>query len=132
RSWGIVFDGAEVTRAVDERFTHRPRLGHVDQGRIDHRFAVRVIVSAGVTANLRAFAVLSSRKKREVMHRIKNSSLRWLESVARVRQRARNNDRHRVIEEGPRYFLGYIYRLNFLVWVKHDVWIYPCAGKYGE
>src|SRR5437016_997139 len=85
RSWGIAFDGAEVTLAVDERFTHRPRLGHVDERGIDHRFAVRVIISAGVTANLRAFAVLSSRKKREVMHRIKNSSLRWLESIAHVR-----------------------------------------------
>src|SRR5207253_1586433 len=42
-----------------------------------------------------------------------------------VPQRARDNDRHRVIEEGPRYFFGYIYRFNFLVWIKHDVWIYP-------
>ena len=128
----IAFDRAEVTLAVDERFTHRPRLRHVDERRINHRFAVRMIISAGVTANLRAFAMLSPGKEREIMHRVKNSALRWFESVARVRQRARNNDRHRVIEEGPRYFLGYIYRFNFLVWVKHDVWIYPCAGKYAE
>jgi hypothetical protein len=39
------------------------------------------------------------------------------ESVPRVWQRARNNDRHRVIKEGPRYFFSHIYRLNFLVWV---------------
>ena len=113
----IAFDRAEVTLTIDQRFTHRPRLRHVDERRIDHRFAVRMIISAGVTANLRAFAMLSSRKKREIVHRVENSALRWLESVARVRQRARNNDRHRVIEEGPRYFLGYIYRFNFLVWV---------------
>ena len=66
------------------------------------------------------------------MHREKNSALRWFEAVARIRQRARNDDRHRVIEEGPRYFLRYIDRLNFLVCVKHGAWIYPCAVKYAE
>jgi len=30
RRRGISFDGAKVTLTVDERFTHRPRLGHVD------------------------------------------------------------------------------------------------------
>jgi hypothetical protein len=30
RRRGIAFDGAKVTLTVDERFTHRPRLGHVD------------------------------------------------------------------------------------------------------
>src|SRR5436190_4633953 len=118
---GIAFDGAEVTLPVDKRFTHCPRLGHVDERRINYRFAVRMVISAGVAADLRAFAVLSPRKEREIVHRIENSALRWLESVPRIRQCARNNNRHRVIEKGPRYFFGYVYRFNFLVWVKHRI-----------
>ena len=128
----IAFDRAEVALAIDERFAHRPRLRHVDERRVNHRFAVRVIVTARVAANLRALAMLSSGKERKIVHRVKNAALRGLQSVARIRQRARNDDRHRVIEERPRHFLGDIYRLNFFVWVIHGAWIYPCAGKYAE
>ena len=95
----IAFDGTEIALAVDQPFAHRPRLRHVDERRINHRFAVRVIVTAGVAADLCAFTMLPSGKERQVVHRVENSALRWLESVARIRQRARNNDRHRVIEE---------------------------------
>ena len=99
RCWRIAFDGSEIPLAVDQPFTHSPRLRHVDQRGIDHCFAVRVIVTAGVAADLCAFTVLPSWEKRQVVHRVENSPLRWLESVARIRQRARNDDRHRVIEK---------------------------------
>ena len=95
----IAFDGAEVPLAVDQPFAHRPRLRHVDERGVNHRFAVGVIVTAGVAADLCAFTMLPSREKRQVVHRVENSPLRRLESVARVRQCARNDHRHRVIEE---------------------------------
>jgi hypothetical protein len=41
----IVFDGAEVALAIDELLAHRPRLRHVDEGGVDHRFAVRMVVT---------------------------------------------------------------------------------------
>src|SRR6478609_3444456 len=56
------------------------------------------------------------------MHRVENSPLRWLESVPRVRQCARNDDRHRVIEKRSRYFLGYVYGFYFFVRIQHD-WV---------
>ena len=61
----IAFDRAEVTLAIDQPFAHRPRLRHVDERRIDYRFAVRVIITAGVAADLRALAMLSPRKERQ-------------------------------------------------------------------
>src|SRR4029077_8891572 len=99
---------------------HRPWLGHVHERWVNHRFPVRVIVTAGVAADLRAFTMLPPREKRQIVHRVENSPLRWLESVARIRQRARNDYRHRVIEKRTRYFLGYVYRLYFFVWIQHD------------
>ena len=54
----IAFDRTEVALTVDQRFAHRPRLRHVDERRINHRFAVRVIVTARVAANFCALAML--------------------------------------------------------------------------
>ncbi len=71
----IAFDRAEVALAVHQRLAHRPRLRHVDERRIDHRFAVRVIVTARVAANLRALSVLPVGEEREVVHRIENAAL---------------------------------------------------------
>src|SRR4030095_7149365 len=84
----IAFDRAEIPLAVDEYFTHRPWLGHVDERGINYSFTVRVIISAGVATNLGTLTMLSPRKERKIVHRIENSALRWLESIARVRQRA--------------------------------------------
>src|SRR4030095_16321124 len=77
----IPFDRAEVALAIDERFAHRPRLRHVDKRGVDHRLAVRMIITTGVTTDFRAFAMLSIRKERQIVHRVENSSLRWLEPV---------------------------------------------------
>jgi len=46
---------------------------------------VRMIVTARVTTNLCAFTMLPIREEREIMHRIEDASLRWLESVSRIR-----------------------------------------------
>ena len=41
----VVFHRTEVPLAVHQLLTHGPRLRHVDQSRIDHRFAVRVVIT---------------------------------------------------------------------------------------
>ena len=82
----IAFDGAEVSLAIDQRLAHRPRLRHVDERRVNHRFAVRVIVTARIAANLRAFPVLPVREERQIVHRVKDAPLRRLQPVARIRQ----------------------------------------------
>src|SRR5436309_2200048 len=125
----IAFDRAEIPLAIDQPFAHRPRLRHVNERGVNHGFAVRVIISAGVTANFCALPVLPPWEKRQIVHRVENSSLRWLESVARVWQRARNDDGHRVIEERSRHFLRHVYRLDFFVWVDHDCFSQRRASK---
>src|SRR4029077_15655718 len=129
RSRWIALDRAEIPLAIDEPFAHRPWLRHVNERGINYRFPVRVIISAGVAANFCAFAVLPSWEKRQIVHRIENSSLRWLESVARIRERARNDDGHRVVEKRPRHFFRHVYRLDFFVWVDHDCFIQRRASK---
>ena len=82
----IAFDGTEVSLAIDERLAHRPGLRHVHERRVNHRFAVRVIVTARVAADLRALPMLPIREEREIVHRVEDAALRRLQSVARIRQ----------------------------------------------
>ena len=42
----IAFDGTEIALAIDQPFAHRPGLGHVNERRINDRFAVRMVVTA--------------------------------------------------------------------------------------
>ena len=57
----IALDRAEVSLPVDERAAHRPRLGHVHECRVNRRLTMRVVVAAGVTANLGALTVVPPR-----------------------------------------------------------------------
>ena len=95
----IAFHRSKIALPIDQPLAHRPRLRHMHERGVDHGFTVRVIVTAGVAADLCAFTVLPSWEKRQVVHRKQNSPLRWLESVACIWQCARNDDRHRVIEK---------------------------------
>ena len=58
---GISFHRAEVALTIDQALSHGPRLRHVYQRGIDDRFAVRMIITAGVPADFGAFAVLPIR-----------------------------------------------------------------------
>ena len=78
-------DAAEVALLVDQQPTHVPFLGHPHQRRIDHAFAVRVIVTRGVTGDLCAFDPLAARAKIQVVHRDQDPSLARLQ-VRRARR----------------------------------------------
>ena len=120
RGGRIAFDRTKVALAVNERFAHRPRLRHVDERRINHRLAVRVVVTARVTANLGAFSMLPVGKERQVMHRVEDAALRRLQSIARIGQGARDDDGHRVIEERSRNLFGDVDGFYFFVGVIHE------------
>ena len=60
----IAFDRSEISLAIDQPLAHRPRLGHVHQGRVDHRFAVRMIITTRIAAYFRALPMLPPREER--------------------------------------------------------------------
>ena len=101
----IVLDRAEVPFAVDEALAHRPRLRHVAERGVNHGLAVRVKVARGVAANLGAFTMLAAGIEAQPLHGEKDAALRGLQPVARVRERARDDDRHRVVEKRIADFL---------------------------
>jgi hypothetical protein len=115
----IALDRAEISLAVDEPFAHRPGLRHVDEGRVNDRFAVRVIIARRIAADLGAFPVLPARKERQIVHGEQNAPLGRFQAIAGVGQRARDDDRHRVVQKRFGHFLGDIDALDFIVGIRH-------------
>src|SRR5699024_8145003 len=80
----VVAAGAEVPLAVDHRIAHGPRLGQADQGVVDRRVAVRVVVAHGVGHRLGGLHVAALRPVPVVPHRVENAAVHGLEAVPDV------------------------------------------------
>ena len=74
----IAFDGTEVSLALDQPFAHRPRLGHVDEGRVDGHVAVRVIFLHRVADDTGALRSGTARMEAHLVHGVENAALRGL------------------------------------------------------
>src|SRR4029079_4864040 len=77
--------------------------------------AVRVILAKHVPDDCRRFLVWSSRYEPELIHRVKHATVHWLEPIAHVRQGARYDDAHGVVDEG------------FLHLIVNEAWKDPLA-----
>ncbi len=97
---GVAVDGAEVAVAVDERSSHRERLGHPDHRLIDRGVAVRVVLADDFADGPRGLLVRASRRQARLVHGVEDAPVDRLEPVANVRERSRHDDAHRVLEEG--------------------------------
>ena len=89
-------DRAEIALLVDQHVAHVPILGHAHQRGINDRFAVRMIVTASVAADLGTLDSAGARRQVQIVHRHQDSPLRRLQPVAHVRQRPADDDAHRV------------------------------------
>ena len=71
----IIFDRTEIAFAINQFLAHHPRLRHVHERRINHRFTVRMVIAGSIAANLRALIGLASGKQRQLVHRVKDAPL---------------------------------------------------------
>ena len=125
----IPFDRAEVTLTVDQGFTHRPWLGHIHEGGINGTIAVRMIFTHRLTHDTGTLEVSLGRGQGKVMmHRIEQSSLRWLQAITRIGQGPGNDDGHRIVQKGLRHLVGNVDRLNVIAW-RDRVWSVVRHGK---
>jgi hypothetical protein len=75
---GQTGDRTEVPLLVDQHVAHVPFLRHADERRIDHAFAVRVVVTAGVAGDLRTLHAGRAGREVQVVHGDENAALRRL------------------------------------------------------
>ena len=111
----VAVDRAEIALGIDERVADDPRLGEADQRVIDRGVAVRVVVAEHLADDLGAFVVRAVVQQAQAEHRVKDAALHGLEAVARVRQGARDDHRHRVIDVGGLHDLGDVGRRKLFV-----------------
>ena len=94
----VAVERSEVARAVDERIPQREGLRHAHERLVERGVAVRMVVAHHVADHLRALAVLGVGGQVLLPHRVQDAALHRLQAVADVRQRARGDDRERVVE----------------------------------
>ena len=96
----IAVDGAPVALAVAERVAQREVLRHAHDGVVDRRVAVRVELAHAVADDARRLQVGAVPVVVELVLRVEDAAVDRLQAVAHVGQRARDDDRHRVVHEG--------------------------------
>ena len=133
---GVVARRAEVALAVDQRVAHRPRLGEPHEGVVDRRVTVRVVVAHDVADDAGALVVPAVRPEAGVEHRVQDPAGDRLEAVPDVRQRARHDDAHRVVDVGALHLLLDVDRFDPVVvrsrrqCFRHEV-LLECGGLAG-
>ena len=105
RGRGIPVERAEVPLAVDERVAQRERLRHAHERVVDRRVAVRVVIAHDRPDDVRRLLVRAVRLQPVLEHAVENAAVNGLEPVANVRQRAADDDGHRVVEEAGAHLL---------------------------
>ncbi len=95
----VAVHGTEVALSIDEHVSQRPFLRHADHGFVHSGVAVRVVLSEHVTDDERRLAVGAVRRERQLAHGVEDAAMDGLESVARIRKRAADDDGHGVVEE---------------------------------
>ena len=98
RRGGVAVDRAEVALAVDERIAHREVLGEPDEGVVQGDVAVRVVLAHHLADDRGALAIGARGREAHLAHRVQDPAMDGLEAVADVRQRARHDHAHRVVE----------------------------------
>ena len=94
----IAVDRTEIALPIDERQAHREVLRQAHQRQIDRLVAVRVIVAHHFADGVGALAVALVVRVARLIHRVEDAPVHGLQAVARIRQRARDDDAHRVVE----------------------------------
>jgi hypothetical protein len=96
----------EVALTENQRIPQRPLLRHAHHGIVDRRVAVGVELTEHVAHDTgRLTRRFIGIEPQFGAHVVQNTAVHGLQTVARVRQGARNDDRHRVVDVGRFHLL---------------------------
>ncbi len=94
----VAVDRAEVALPVHERVAQRKLLRHADDRVVDGALAVGVVLAEDVSDDARRLAVRLVVEVPLLPHAVQAAAMHGLQAVAHVRQRAADDDGHRVVE----------------------------------
>ncbi len=103
----VAVDAAKVALPIDQRIAQAEVLGHAHHGVVDRGIAVGVIFAQHFTDDTRALLVRPGVHQIEVViHGVENAPMDRLEPIAHIRQGARHDHAHGVIEVGVLHGAG--------------------------
>ena len=105
RGRAVAVDGAEVAVAVDERDAQREVLRHADDGVVDRRVAVGMVLAYHLADYAGGLHVLGVPGVVKPVHGVQAAPVNGLQAVAHVRERAPDDDAHGVVDVVPRHLL---------------------------
>jgi hypothetical protein len=85
---------------IDQRVAEREVLRHPDEGVVHRVEPVRVVAGHDLTDGVRGLAVRPVGPHPRLVHRPQDPAVDRLQAVSDLRQRAPDDDRHRVVEVG--------------------------------
>ena len=101
----VVIHRAEVPLAVHQRVAQAEVLGQPHHRLVNGVVAVWVVLAQHLTDDPGALLVGGARAHPHIMHRVEDAALHRLETVTHVRQGARDDDRHSIVEVGGAHLL---------------------------
>ncbi len=101
----IAVDRAEIPLPVDQRQAHREILRHTHGGQINRAVAMRMVFTHHVTGHTRGFAVRLVGRVAGLVHRVQNPPMHRLQPIPRIRQRAGDDNGHRIVQIGLAHLL---------------------------
>ena len=101
----------EVALAIDQRVTQAEILGQTDHSVVDGGVAVGMVGTQHSTNGIGGFAVGMLRIIAALVHRVQDTAMHGFQAIAHIRQCARNDNRHRVVQKG---------RLDLLFYIAHN------------
>jgi hypothetical protein len=102
---GVAIHRAEIALAVDQRDAEREALRHADHGIVNRAVAMRVILTHDVADHAGGFLVRLVGREAVLVHREQDAAMHRLQAVPRIRQRAGDDDAHRISEVGAAHLL---------------------------
>ena len=94
----LVAGRAEVALTQRQRVAQRPRLDETHEGVVDRGVTVRVVVTHHLADDAGALRERLVGTESAVVHAVDDAAVHRLQSVTHVRQRAADDDAHRVVE----------------------------------
>ena len=98
RGWRIGVHRAEIALTIDQRHAHRPVLRHPRQGVVNRTVAMRVIFTHHLADEARGLTIGAVVEEARFLGGKENAAMNRLQPVAHVRQGARNDDGHGIVE----------------------------------
>ena len=108
----VAINGTEVAVTIDQRIAQRKVLRQSHERVINGSVTVRMVTTEHRTNGVGALAVRLVRRQLVLVHRVNDTAVHRLQAVTHIRQRTRNDDRHRICQKAVMHLVRNIDRYH--------------------